>query len=55
VNESGQTSDDHASSWTDPDDAERLTGIYGSDGQAGTTASRQALYKRRVRGSRLEA
>jgi hypothetical protein len=29
-NESGQACGDHASSRTDPDDAERLTGIYGS-------------------------
>src|SRR5262245_46869435 len=28
----GQTDGDHASSRTDPDDAERLTGIYGSEG-----------------------
>ncbi len=28
----GQASGDHASSRTDPDDAERLTGIYGSEG-----------------------
>jgi hypothetical protein len=30
----GQETDDHASSRTDPDDPERLTGIYGSDGRA---------------------
>ena len=29
ANESGQASGDHASSRTDPNDAERLTGIYG--------------------------
>jgi len=29
---SGQADGDHARSWTDPDDAERLTGIYGSEG-----------------------
>jgi hypothetical protein len=33
TNEYGQTDGDHASSRTDPDDAERLTGIYGSDVQ----------------------
>jgi len=31
VNEPGQARGDHASSRTDPDHAERLTGIYGSD------------------------
>jgi hypothetical protein len=31
ANESGRADCDHARSWTDPDDAERLTGIYGSD------------------------
>jgi hypothetical protein len=31
ANEYGQTDGDHASSRTDPDDAERLTGIYRSD------------------------
>jgi hypothetical protein len=28
VKRSGQAGDDHASSWIDPDDAERLAGIY---------------------------
>jgi len=28
----GQAGGDHASSRTDPDNAERLTGIYGSEG-----------------------
>jgi hypothetical protein len=32
ANGSGQANGDHASSRTNPDDAERLTGIYGSDG-----------------------
>jgi hypothetical protein len=32
VNEPGQARGDHASSRTDPDHAERLTGIYGSEG-----------------------
>jgi len=31
TNEDGQAGGDHASSRTGPDDAERLTGIYGSD------------------------
>jgi hypothetical protein len=34
ANEYGQTDGDHASSRTDPDDAERLTGIYGIDGHS---------------------
>ena len=29
---SGRAAGDHASSRTDPDDTERLTGIYGSEG-----------------------
>ena len=32
AHESGQAGDDHASLRTDPDDAERDTGIYGSEG-----------------------
>jgi hypothetical protein len=34
ANDSGQADSDHASSRTDPNGAERLTGIYGSDDQA---------------------
>ena len=44
ANGSGQADGDHASSQTDPDDAERLTGIYGSvsvvPGGPGWTAAR---------------
>jgi hypothetical protein len=32
ANGSGRANSDHASSRTSPDSAERLTGIYGSDG-----------------------
>jgi hypothetical protein len=32
ADESGRAGDDHASMRTDPDDAERDTGIYGSGG-----------------------
>jgi hypothetical protein len=32
ANQSGQAVGDHASLRTHPDDAERLTGIYGSEG-----------------------
>ena len=47
ANEYGQTNGDHASSRTDPDDAERLTGIYGSAlGTAGAAPYRREKWPR---------
>jgi hypothetical protein len=43
ANEYGQADCDHARSWTDPDDAERLTGTYGSEGRGGAGARAAAL------------
>jgi hypothetical protein len=40
ANGSGQADSDHASSRTDPNGAEHLTGIYGSDAQAMQPGSR---------------
>ena len=40
----GQATDDHPSSWTNPDDAERLTGIYGSAGWGFGPSKRAAAF-----------
>lgn len=47
ANEYGQTDGDHASSRTDPDDAERLTGIYGSEGMPLLVSNRLPSFLRR--------
>lgn len=39
ANEYGQQGSDHVSSRTEPDNAERLTGIYESEGEQGTHAT----------------
>ena len=47
AHESGQAGDDHASLRTDPDDAERDTGIYGSAfGTAGAAPYRREKWLR---------
>jgi hypothetical protein len=46
-NEYGQAGSDHASPRTDPDNAERLTGIYGSAlGTAGAAPYRREKWRR---------
>jgi hypothetical protein len=42
----GQAGGDHASSRTDPDEAERLTGIYRSDDQATDPGARRSPVSR---------
>jgi hypothetical protein len=43
ANGSGQADGDHASSRTNPDGAERLTGIYGSDDCRGSDPNRSGM------------
>jgi hypothetical protein len=47
ANEYGQPGSDHASSRTEPDNAEHLTGIYGSAlGTAGAASYRREKWRR---------
>jgi hypothetical protein len=50
ADERGQAAGNHPSPRTDPDDAEQLTGIYGSEGWGFESLRARHLHKRQISG-----